>query len=378
MNTFKPTILLFGFLLFAVACQTNYPKDTVPQPGNQYSRSFRIEADSGGYTLHLFSPWMNEESEHYTYFLKRNTKINKITNLANQTIAIPIQRVAVMSTTHLAFIEAIESSESVVAVSDTRYVNSLKYLNRINQGEIANIGYETSLDFETLLSVRPDVCFMYGLSSSATQTAERLISLGIPVVFVSEFNEQKPLGKLEWLRFIACFYDKFSFADSLFQFRVKSYENALKLTKGIELRPTVLVGLPWKDVWNVPGNYTVTAEFIRDAGGEYIFQSLNQKINYNLSIEEVYSVAANAQFWINIGIATAKSDIVSTDYRLNLFRAYQDGRLFNNNKRINSFGGNDYMESGVLFPDSILLDLISILHPEKLPNYQTRYYQRLQ
>ncbi len=52
------------------------------------------------------------------------------------------------------------------------------------------------------------------------------------------------------------------------------------------------------------------------------------------------------------------------------------GRVFYN-ARLNSTGGNDYNESGLVHPDLILADLISILHPALLPDHRLFYYRPL-
>jgi len=43
--------------------------------------------------------------------------------------------------------------------------------------------------------------------------------------------------------------------------------------------------------------------------------------------------------------------------------------------RMSPNGGNDFWESGVVHPDLILKDLISIFHPE-IAGQQTLYYYR--
>jgi iron complex transport system substrate-binding protein len=40
-------------------------------------------------------------------------------------------------------------------------------------------------------------------------------------------------------------------------------------------------------------------------------------------------------------------------------------------------GGNEYFETGPAHPDRILADMISIFHPELLPDHELYYYQKL-
>lgn len=52
--------------------------------------------------------------------------------------------------------------------------------------------------------------------------------------------------------------------------------------------------------------------------------------------------------------------------------------MFNNNKRLNENGGNDYWESGVTNPHLVLADLIRIFHPDLLPDHELYFYQKLE
>ena len=70
--------------------------------------------------------------------------------------------------------------------------------------------------------------------------------------------------------------------------------------------------------------------------------------------------------------------IFGTDIRLEKFKAVKTVNIYNRNKRLNEFGGNDYMESGTVRPDLILRDLIKILHSELLPEHELFYYTKLE
>jgi iron complex transport system substrate-binding protein len=59
------------------------------------------------------------------------------------------------------------------------------------------------------------------------------------------------------------------------------------------------------------------------------------------------------------------------------FKAFKTGAIFNNNRRTNSSGGNDFWESGVVHPEIVLADLIRIFHPQILPEHNLYYYQKV-
>jgi iron complex transport system substrate-binding protein len=92
----------------------------------------------------------------------------------------------------------------------------------------------------------------------------------------------------------------------------------------------------------------------------------------------MFAQAADAQIWLNIGTVSSRIDILKTDDRFKEFRPFNESKLYNNNKRINKFGGNDYWESGLTNPHIVLNDMIKILHPELLPGHELVYYTRIE
>lgn len=52
-------------------------------------------------------------------------------------------------------------------------------------------------------------------------------------------------------------------------------------------------------------------------------------------------------------------------------------QVYSVNGRINSGMGNDYWESGVVYPNLILADLLSISHPLIMEGHKLRYYKQL-
>ena len=96
-----------------------------------------------------------------------------------------------------------------------------------------------------------------------------------------------------------------------------------------------------------------------------------------LGIENVYLKALNADYWLNIGSVNSRDEILSIDARLADLPCFKNGNLFNNNKRINENGGNDYWESGSLYPHLILKDIASILHPGLFGKNELFYYQEI-
>jgi len=68
---------------------------------------------------------------------------------------------------------------------------------------------------------------------------------------------------------------------------------------------------------------------------------------------------------------------LAKDSRFKDFEPFETGRVYNNNKRTNDSGGNDFWESGVVHPEMLLADLIKIFHPDLMPDHELYYYQKV-
>ena len=70
-------------------------------------------------------------------------------------------------------------------------------------------------------------------------------------------------------------------------------------------------------------------------------------------------------------------EMIQSDERHRFFTSLKSGNIYNNNKRISSGGGSDFWESGVVYPNIVLKDLIKIFHPDIIPDHELYYYQKL-
>lgn len=68
------------------------------------------------------------------------------------------------------------------------YIWSDKVRNRIAGGEIAEAGFDNSLNFEKLVALKPDVVFLYGLTGKNAVT-DKLHELGLKTVYIGDYVE---------------------------------------------------------------------------------------------------------------------------------------------------------------------------------------------
>jgi iron complex transport system substrate-binding protein len=139
-----------------------------------------------------------------------------------------------------------------------------------------------------------------------------------------------------------------------------------------------MTGMPYRDAWWVPGGRSYLANLIGDAGGNYIFNENDSHESFVISMEEAIIRSSSADFWIHTGMVSGKDEILAADTRFAGFTMFRQAHIYNNNRRSTPGGGNDFWESGTVFPDRILADLIRIFHPGLLPADSLTYYIEIQ
>ncbi|MBU8892110.1 MAG: ABC transporter substrate-binding protein [Bacteroidales bacterium] len=345
--------------------------------GLKYAKGLRIEIADNYKIITVLNPWQGASNVEYKYLLI--DKNEELPELADEyrVIRTPVEKVVCLSTTHVAFIDVLNKTGTIAGISGTDYVNNQKLRERIANKLVFDVGYDNSLNYELIASLNPDLVITYGIGGEIAGYNQRLKDLGINSVINAEYLEDDPLGKLEWIKFIAAFYGMDNFANEYFESIEKEYNELLDIAKENKSKPKILFGLPWKDVWYVPGGMSYLAKMVNDAGGEYLWKSNDSRKSLPFNIESVFVKASEAEIWLNTGTVNNKQDIIKTDERFKSFKPFNESKIFNNNLRLNQYGGNDYWETGLVQPNIVLKDMIKIFHPDLLPDHQLVYYKQI-
>jgi iron complex transport system substrate-binding protein len=372
--------IIFLFVIFILySCDSNIElqnQESIKNNFNKlelkYAKHFEIFKSDNVINVKVFNPWQFASDKTFNYSFSTLKNLNKKNNI------IPIKRIVCLSTSHIGFIAALDMQENIVGISGIQFVYDSLTNSLIKQGKIVDVGYEQSLNYELILSLKPDIIIAYGVETQNVGYVTKLEELGLPVVFVAEYLEETPLAKAEWLKFFGVIFNLEQKSDSLFNLIDLEYNNVKNIASQLTPKPTVFAGLPWKDSWYIAGGKSNLANLINDAGASYIWNDDTTKESFPMNLELVFNTVLNSDFWINSGSANSKSEIINTDSRLKLLKAFSSNRIFNNNSICNSFGGNDYWESGVVNPHIVLKDLVEIFHPHTFPEYKIHYYKKLE
>ena len=374
----KYSLLLIAYCFLFTSCiNTRKPQtatDALYQP--QYAKGFWIERSGDDKVLHIKNPWQGAEDVQYSYRLVRRENAQALgASLMN--IPVPLQRVVCLSTTHLAYIDVLQETKTLIGISGAGYVSNPAIRAAAKEGAIKDVGYEAGLSYETLAVMQPDVVFAYGVAGEMSAVADKLNSMGIRVVFLGDYLEDTPLGKAEYMVAMSAFYDKETEAEALFTLVVEDYAAAKALTAEATYKPKVILNAPWRSAWYIPGGANFLSAFIADAGGEVLGARAGSRDSAPLSLEKAYTYALQADYWLNPNAVRTLAELKNNDPRFADIPAFRQHRVFNNTLRRTPEGGSDFWESGVVQPHIILRDLIRILHPDLLPEHRLVYYEQI-
>jgi iron complex transport system substrate-binding protein len=193
----------------------------------------------------------------------------------------------------------------------------------------------------------------------------------------AEYLEKHPLGRAEWIKFVALFFKKEVLADSVFQVIEKEYLQTQALALQASTSPTIMSGIVYGDAWFLPGGQNYAARLLKDAGCNYLWSDDNSNGYLQLSFESVYTKAINADLWIGVGNYPSRQALRDADQRYSKFKPFIDNKVFSYDAKKGAKGGNEFLELGYLRPDIILKDLVKIAHPELVPDYNLYFHKKL-
>ncbi len=293
-------------------------------------------------------------------------------------IEVPVRTIVTLSTTYLPFLDELGLLDRLVAVDDTTYVSNPKVLQMAAEGKLATLGYGAGINVEKALELKPDLIMAYGSGAPEYDAHPVLIKAGLKVAINAEWMDTSPLGRAEWGKYIALFFNKEAEAEALFAKTVQKYTELSKLAASVTERPTVFANTPYQGTWYMPGGRSYVATFFKDAGANYLWADDTSSGSLSLSFEAVFERAKEADYWLNIGFYATLNDLKAADPRFAEFAAFQKGNVWNNDAKVTPQGGNDYFETAVAHPELVLADLIKIFHPELLPDHTLIYYRHVE
>ena len=322
-----------------------------------YASGFVIAEDEDENTLvRVTRPWQGDALVEQTLaiFAEEESAVG----YRGQYVVGDVERVVCMSSSHVAMLDAIGAVDRVVGVSGKEYI--------INSAIVANdavvdVGYDSNLDYEALVSLRPDVVLMYGVTAENSAVTQKLRELRIPYLYLGDYTEQSPLGKAEWVVAVSEIVGCRERGEEVFAAIAERYA-AVRSGVVAEYHPKVMLNLPYQDVWYMPSDDSYMVQLVEDAGGDYIYKGKNPAGgSKGISLEEALYLVGSADKWLNVGQVTTMAELRSAAPHFTECDVVMRGEVYNNNHRRSAMGGSDFWESAIVRPDVVLQDLVNVM-----------------
>ena len=372
-------LILFSLLVLGLTqCKKtqNIAKATVNENEIVHAEGFSL-VEYDDFSILKVKNTYPEAEETFTYVLHKSEVILHDSLQKFTKIQIPIQKIIVTSTTHIPSLEMLGVENTLVAFPSLKYISSETTRERIDQGKVREIGKNQSLNTEVILDINPDVIVGFSVDGDL-KTYKNLEKSGQKIIFNADWTEKTPLGKAEWIKFFGALYDKKEKANLEFETIEESYNKALKLAQKAEIKPTIFSGAIYEDQWFLPQGDSWAALFLKEANGNYLWADTEGTGSLALSFETVLDKAKDADFWIGPGQFTSIDEIIKDNPNYKFFKAVETKNIYSYSSKKGKTGGIIYYELAPNRPDLVLKDIIKILHPEVLPNYELFFFEQLQ
>lgn len=363
-------------LLALAACQQNPNKsdsttadakpNSVYEPA--YANRFKIKYFSDHKRIEITHPWDSTAAPLVT-LLSKNAEFLKNNPSA---IKIPVKKWVSVASTQISYAHKLNVLDELVGMAEPQYVANTKVQEGLVTGKIRNIGIAFAPDTEILLVLNPD---MMMISPFKDDFYGPLRSAGIKMTTNSSYLENTPLGRMEWLVYVAAFFNKEDEAIATVNEVAERYNKVKQLAANAKEKPCVMSGQVYQGVWYTPAAQSFNANFLEDAGVRYIFNDRPGTGSLSYDFETVYQAAAHCDYWmmmVNRADTYSYSALKDEDVRYTDFDAFKLRKVVYSNT-YNSM----LFEKGLLEPDVVLKDLVQLFHPELNIDSEQVYYRKL-
>ena len=373
--------IIFIFLVASVACSTKEKQQSIISTDSvrttiRYAEGFTVRYQGSVKHVEVTKPFQGATSGYKYLLVPKGEPIPAHDNDV-KVISIPVTSIVCTSTTHIPLLDYLDESDKLTGFPTTDYISSEKTRKLIDAGKVKDLGIDKGINLEQLAVLKPEMIMGYTMNSDYGQF-KKIEELGIPAVINGEYLETHPLGRAEWIKFMALFFNKEREADSVFSGIEKSYNDTKALASQVSKRPTILSGVVYGDAWFMPGGKNYAATLLKDAACEYLWESDSSSGFLELSFESVYEKAHNADRWIGVGSYHSLEEIEAADQRYAKFKPFKEKEVYTYNARTGAKGGSEFLELGYLRPDLILKDLLKIAHPALIPDHTLYFHKKLE
>jgi len=333
-------------LLCFVGCAKQPAEQGSIPEGNKYATGFKLTETDTAVIVEVFQPYQR------------------------LCIKEPLRRLGTMSTVQVGFLYALDAIDCLAAVCNPELIFTPIKGNEVDLGDSMKPSAERTLqaELDLLLAVN------YGQYDNLE--AARIEKLGVPMIYINEWQEHSPLARAEWIRVFGALIGKLPQADSIFQTVEEKYTTlADEHRRVMHNQIAIMSGNNFRGTWYVPSGKNYLAYLFKDAGAIYPFYDDERETSIPLTLEETLHYFHDADVWVGAG-GNSLSELAEIDSKHTWFKAYKNGRVYNWRKQRLPGGPNNFWERGVVHPEEMLEDVIHILDdaPDSTLHFANRLY----
>jgi iron complex transport system substrate-binding protein len=183
------------------------------------AEGFQISYYNNYKVIRIDQPYLNAGIRFEYVLVQCGTSLPEVVEgvetIGYQVIEVPIQSVVALSTP-LFNVEAIGELDALVAVDGPDVVRSEAARARIDAGELVEVGTPATLDSATVRALDPDLILLTVFFNTDLDAVTLLRDEGIPYAPIGDYLELSPLGRAEWIKFTAAFFNREAEANSVF------------------------------------------------------------------------------------------------------------------------------------------------------------------
>lgn len=373
----KHSILILSLFVITLF-STCISKNRIEEQGGvkiQFKYASNIDiTDFGGYiNVKIRNPWDTTKLLH-TYILVPADSVLPTLLPSGTVVRTPIKNALVYTSVHVGLLSNLGALNQVGGVCDAKYLLQPKVSQLIADGKIIDAGDAMSPDIEKIVQLAPDAVLLSPFENSGGYGV--IENIGIPIIECADYMENSSLACAEWMRFYGLLFGCEFTADSLFFVVEKNYCSLRDSAMTLSNHPLLLAELKTGSAWYVPSGGSTTGRFYVDAGANYIFADIKTAGAVPYSFESVFERGHNADYWVfkyNRPIDMTYKQLQLENELYTKFSAFKNRHIYGCNT-----AHVPYYDEAPFRPDWLLRDLVKILHPELLPNYELRYYSALE
>lgn len=339
-----------------------------PASKNRYASHFNIEYLDEGYKI------VTDGMGRRLLLCPRGKPVLKGFDKSS-TVEIPVRRVALNNTVNAALLRPIHVLDTIVGIcmgGMGHTTTSIEEIQKgVDSGRVIHLGNGNPMDYERLKVLSPDIVF-------ARDWNQRLIpmldSMKIPVAVVDYFRETRPLAQLEWIRFMAAFYNKEKEAARFFERAEQRMAAISARAKQADHKPKVLSGGVYIGKVHVPRGDSCLAHMFAMGGGDYVFKNL-MPVEYmagygTITMEAFFGGARDADLYImensaGRGARSIRQLKASAKIKLDI-KPVRSGKIWVTQPWY--WESMDHM-------DEIFADIAAIIHPELFPDHKLVFFE---